>query len=382
MKNTSFIEIDSKAIANNIRFIKKLIGPNTEISSVIKGNAYGHGIEPMANILTKCGIKNFSVFSFSEAFIAKQFIPKNSRLIIMGMIDQDEIEWAIKNNVELFVFDFNRLDVIIKTAKKLNKKALIHIEVETGMNRTGFVNKHIERVIKKVNKFSELLTIKGICTHLAGAESITNYYRIQKQFNCFNSICKSFLDNEIKPESFHTACSAAAISYPESRMDMIRLGILQYGFWPSIETYIGYLKDKKTKKDPLKQAISWKTKIMSIKNVKKGEFIGYGSTYLARKNLKTAIIPVGYSNGFSRSLSNQGRVLVNGHRVGVIGLVNMNLMIIDITNISNIKKGDEVVLIGKNGDLKITISSFSELSDQLNYELLVRLPENIPRIVR
>lgn len=381
MQNTSYIEIDSSAICNNIKFLKKIIGPKTEISSVIKGNAYGHGIEPIIKILLNCGINNFSVFSSYEAFTAKQFLPYDARLIIMGMINNDEINWAIQNNIEFFVFDFNRLDSAIKAAKKINKKALIHIEFETGFNRTGFNEKDIYKLISIIKSNIEYISLIGLCTHFAGAESISNYYRIQNQFINFNSLCKELLNQGIKPKSYHSACSAAAISYPETRMDMIRLGILQYWFWPSVETYMDYIKDKKIKKDPLKQALSWKTKLMTIKNVKKGEFVGYGSTYLAREKMKIGVVPVGYSNGFSRNLSNQGRVIINGVRVGVVGMVNMNLLMIDITNLGNAKIGDEVVLIGEQSKLKITVSSFTELSDQLNYELLTRLPENIQRIV-
>ncbi|MEO8399502.1 MAG: alanine racemase, partial [Ignavibacteriaceae bacterium] len=187
--------------------------------------------------------------------------------------------------------------------------------------------------------------------------------------------------NNIIPRLRHTACSAAAITYPETRMDMVRIGILQYGYWPAKETFIQYISNKKNFKDPLERIITWKSKIMNIKKVKIGEFVGYGTTFLAHKDLKIAVVPIGYAYGFSRSLSNQGRVLINGQRVGVIGLVNMNLMIIDVSDLAQVKKGDEVVMIGSQADLSISVASFSEMSNLLNYELLTRLPESIPRIV-
>jgi alanine racemase len=162
---------------------------------------------------------------------------------------------------------------------------------------------------------------------------------------------------------------------------MVRIGILQYGFWPSKETLIQYLSKKSIKTDPLTQVLSWKSSIMSLKKVKTGEFISYGTSYLAQKDMKIALIPVGYAHGFSRNLSNQGRVLISGLRVAVIGMVNMNMLIVDVTANDNVKLGDEVVLIGSQGDLSITVSSFSEFSDQLNYELLTRLPGEIPRNV-
>lgn len=162
---------------------------------------------------------------------------------------------------------------------------------------------------------------------------------------------------------------------------MVRIGILQYGFWPSKETFIQFLSKNNLLVDPLNQILGWKSAIMSIKDVKTGEFISYGTSYLAQKDMKIAIIPVGYSHGYARNLSNQGRVLINGQRVAVIGMVNMNMLIADITSIDQVSLGDEVVLIGKQGDLSINVSSFAEFSDQLNYELLTRLPADIPRII-
>ena len=190
-----------------------------------------------------------------------------------------------------------------------------------------------------------------------------------------------FIENNVAPGKRHTACSAAAMSYLKSRMDMVRIGIMQYGFWSSRETFIGYINNKEEKADPLHRIIRWKSHVMSTKSVKAGEFIGYGTSYLAQRDMKIATIPVGYSHGFSRGLSNQGRVLIHGNRIGVIGIVNMNLITVDITNIPEIKKGDEAVLIGTQGDLTISVASFSELSNQLDYELLTRLNHNIPRVI-
>jgi alanine racemase len=171
------------------------------------------------------------------------------------------------------------------------------------------------------------------------------------------------------------------MTYPNMRMDLVRIGILLYGFWPSPETFISHLTKQKLHEDPLQRVISWKSKIMSIKSVKMGEFIGYGNSYFSRRKMKVATIPVGYCHGFARSLSNSGRVLVRGQRADVVGVVNMNLVMVDITDIESVEIGDEAVLIGNQGDKTITVYSFTEMTEQLNYELLTRLPENIPRII-
>ncbi|MEJ2617537.1 MAG: alanine racemase [Ignavibacteriaceae bacterium] len=266
-------------------------------------------------------------------------------------------------------------------ASRLKRIAKIHIEIETGMNRTGFTKEYIPSVIKIINENKDVLNVKGLCTHFAGAESIANYVRIQKQLKNYSRNHKLFIENNVIPERCHTACSAACMTYPKSRMDMVRIGIMQYGFWSSRETFIAYINNLENKADPLRRVIKWKSKIMSTKSVKTGEFIGYGTSYLAQRDMKIATIPVGYAHGYSRELSNQGRVLINGHRVSVIGIVNMNMMTIDITDVSETKKGDEAVLIGKQGDLSISVASFSELSNQLDYEMLTRLNQKIPRVV-
>jgi len=381
MFSTSVIELSKDSLKHNINFLKKEMGENVIISSVVKGNAYGHGIKEFVPMAEECGLNHFSVYSADEALEVFKHSKKNPKIMIMGMVEGDELEWAINKGVEFYVFDIDRIQQAVMYASRQKQKAKIHIEIETGMNRTGFSGEYLRKVFNIIRANQNVLSVEGICTHFAGAESIANYVRIQKQLRTFNKIYKWFVKNGITPKLRHTACSAAAMSYPKSRMDLVRIGIMQYGFWSSRETFIGYVNGQKEKLDPLKRVICWKSKVMSTKSVKTGEFIGYGTSYLAQRDMKIATIPVGYAHGFSRSLSNQGRVLINGYRVSVIGIVNMNLITVDITNIPETKKGDEAVLIGNQGDLSISVASFSELSNQPDYELLTRLNYNIPRTV-
>jgi alanine racemase len=376
----SVIELSQSAFQKNISFLKEQF-KNTKMSSVIKANAYGHGLKEFLKMSEKCGINHFSVFSSSEARKVVKNITFSADVMVMGWINDEDMEWIISNRIDFFVFDFDRIDKFIETSKKLGIPAKIHIELETGMNRTGFAQNDLKKLIKKLNENKEYFILKGLCTHFAGAESIANYKRINDQIKTFNRLHKRFLKNNLIPEVRHTACSAAALSYTKTQFEMVRIGILQYGFWPSKETFIQFLSKNNLLIDPLKQILSWKSVIMSLKDVKTGEFISYGTSYLAQKDMKIAIIPVGYSHGYARNLSNQGRVLINGQRVAVIGMVNMNMLIADVTSIDQVSLGDEVVLIGKQGDLSINVSSFAEFSDQLNYELLTRLPSEIKRVI-
>lgn len=380
MSTTSQILLSKSALNHNIQFIKKMIGPDTRMSSVVKGNAYGHGIEHFVPMAKSCGINHFSVFSPDEAFRVHKVLDDNTPIMIMGMLDDEQMEWVIRNEVSFFVFDTDRLEKSVAMAKKLNMRAKIHIEIETGMNRTGFPIRFFPKVLQYIKSHSDELIVEGLCTHFAGAESIANHYRVKKQQEVYKRAFNRMTKSGVIPQIKHTACSAATLRYPTTRMDLVRIGILQYGFFPSKEILIHYLTKNKVHDFPLRRVISWKSKVMSVKDVQTGEFIGYGTAYLANSNMKIATIPVGYSHGFSRLLSNQGRVLINGQRVSVVGTVNMNMMSVDVSKIEGVKKGDEVTIIGTQGDLEISVASFSDVSHQLNYELLTRLPTDIPRI--
>ena len=382
MKPTSYIELSKSALKNNLLFIREVIGEDPELVSVVKGNAYGHGIDVFTKAAYDCGVRSFAVFSAHEAFHVAEANINFNRLIIMGSVDErDELEWAIVNNVDFFVFDFERLMHALQIAKKHKAIIRIHIELETGMNRTGFKRAELKKLFPILDTWSDYISVQGICSHLAGSENISNYLRIKKQISRFSHVTKIFRSKNVAYGHPHLACSAAIMNYPKTILDMVRVGILQYGFWPSKEVKVAYLARTKATEDPLKRVISWKSKVMDVKTAKAGEFIGYGSSYLAEADMKIAVVPVGYAHGFSRSLSNQGRVLIAGVRVSVIGVVNMNMVLVDVSNLKDVKKGDEVVLIGNQGDHSISVASFSDLSVQLNYELLTRLPHDIPRII-
>lgn len=382
--NTSRIELSKSAFRQNIQYIQSRLPEGTLLSAVCKGNAYGHGIEPIVQIAEGEGIRHFSVFSSAEARRVQASIKKESTIMIMGYLSNEELPWAIASDIQFYVFEFDRLQAALAAAKKANKKALIHIEVETGMNRTGFEEERLPELFEFLHQNQEHIQIEGLCTHYAGAESISNYLRVQQQIKKYLELYALFCRQNLQPRLRHTACSAAAINYPETTFDMVRLGIMLYGFWPNEETYIYQLRQQDTKgKDPLKRVIRWKSEVMSTKQVKMGEFIGYGTSYQASRDMTIALIPVGYGYGFARSLSNLGRVLIRGKRLPVIGIVNMNVAMIDSSELPQLTKGEEVVLVGRQGRQEISVASFSEMSSQLNYELLTRLPLDIPReIVR
>jgi alanine racemase len=253
------------------------------------------------------------------------------------------------------------------------------------MNRIGLEAKEFKRAIGAVLASPEL-ELDGICTHLAGAESEGNHVRVRRQLTRYRRALASAAKQGAVPRLRHTAASAAAFAYPEARFDLVRAGISQYGFWPSQETRMRYLLAHTDAPslpvgDPLVRVMRWVTRVMTVREVPPGEFVGYGRSYLTTRPQRIAVLPVGYAQGFPRVLSNLGVVLVRGQRAPVVGMVNMNLTTIDVTEVEGVEVGDEAVMIGRDGDEEITVSWFGDMTKTLNYEVLVRIPFEVPRVV-
>lgn len=381
MNDSSIIILDEKSVQNNVEFLNKKMGSKVLISAVVKANAYGHGIEQIVPLFEKYGINHYSVFSYKEAIRVFNSLSEPHPIMIMGWISDQNMADVITKRIGFFVFNLERLEIAIAWAKKLKIKANIHLEAETGMNRSGLNTEKLNEAISIIKKNEEFINIEGFCTHLAGAESISNHPRIVKQLKKYQKMSALLEKNDLVPKYRHVANSAASFIYPKARMDLVRIGIMLYGFWSSIEVFIQYINNKQNKADPLKRILSWKSQIMAIKDIKRGEFVSYGISYLVQSDIKTALIPIGYSSGYSRSLSNRGLILIHNQLCNVIGVVNMNMVIADITNLTDVKIGDEAVIIGKQDSSEIKVSAFSDISNQLNYEVLAHLSETIKRIV-
>ncbi|MFH2055370.1 MAG: alanine racemase, partial [bacterium] len=225
MFETSCIELSKSALCNNLSFLRKQIGDSVTISSVVKGNAYGHGIESFVPLVEECGVRHFSVFNASEAFEVSQCLRRKSEIMITGCVAGEALEWAIGEGISFYVYDLHRLQESLAVARRLNKQARLHLELETGLNRTGLKKDELAQAVEVIGKNPETLEVVGVCTHYAGAESIANYKRIMDQIKVFNRRCDFLAAQSIKPGLRHSAASAAALVYPETRMDLVRIGI-------------------------------------------------------------------------------------------------------------------------------------------------------------
>ncbi|MEZ6021574.1 MAG: alanine racemase [Planctomycetota bacterium] len=373
------------ALVSNLRFLRQSLGPRVRFTSVIKANAYGHGIAEFLPMAEAAGVDFFWTFNAAEASAALAARTRaQTRFGILGDVPSEALEWALHNGIELYVFDPSRLEQVIEWTRRTQQPARVHIEFETGLHRTGFTAADLPRIAKMVEDAPPGFTIQGFCTHLAGAESFANEHRIRHQMVRFEALAQSAGGLGLQAESRHAACSAAIFNFPSSRLDLVRCGIAQFGFWPSNETWVAWLRerpDRAGKPSPLRRVLSWKSRVLHVAALPFGEWVGYGHTFQAQRDMALAIVPVGYSAGFPRSQGGRGQVLIGGTSCPVIGTVNMNMLAVDITETEGVQPGDEVVLIGHQGDREISVGAFSERTKAFNYETLVRLDAGLERRV-
>lgn len=380
VRHSSRIELSQSSLKANFTFLRKYIGQDVRISSVVKANAYGHGIHEFVPMAEKCGIDHFSVASSFEAEEVLEVCRDETRIMIMGILYDEDVRWAIEHGIEIYVFNYKRLPLVIEEARKLGTKAHIHLEVETGANRTGLERSEFSKCLNLMIKNQDQVVFEGLCTHFGGAETFANNFKIQKQHERFKEFYRLCRRKKYLPNYCHLGSSAAALSYPDARYDMVRVGVSQYGFWPSPDVYYYHLNQTgKNSEKGLRRIFSWKTDIMDVREVKEGEFIGYGTAYQATHDMTIAVLPLGYSNGYPRGLSNRGQVLIRGKKAPVTGLINMNLFMVDVSHIPGVEVGDEVVLIGRQKNNVINVASFTQSTMLLNQEMMSRLPAAIPR---
>jgi alanine racemase len=382
VRHSSRIELSASALAANLRFLRGVIGAKSEVVMVVKANAYGHGIQQIVPLAEKAEVRRFAVASSHEADEVASVRSDGTTIIIMGILYDQDLEWAIENEIEFYAFDLERLARAAEVARSINRPAAIHLEVETGGHRTGLDLADLPEALRILRENKKHLRFAGFCSHLAGAETLATHFRINKQVDRFEAARKRVMKNRTRPESCHLASSAAAIAIPEVAYDLVRVGTAAYGLWPSPDIQNLFLTRTRGKAaNPLSRVLSWKTDVMHIKDVAAGQFIGYGTSFEAPRDMRIAVMPLGYANGYPREMSNRGHVLIRGRKAPVVGAVNMNMFMVDVTHIPGVVVGDTVVLIGRQKSNVISLRSFAEFSSVLNNEFVSRLPAAIPRAV-
>jgi len=377
-KELSWIEIDRRAILNNLENLTRPLGTGVKTAVAVKANAYGHGLKEITSILSETKVDYLAVHSVSEAETARASGWKRN-ILMVGPLGQDEFDAVIRLDLEPTVFETATLDKLGRLCRKSKTIARPHLKLETGTHRQGLTGNELDKSAAILKKYPEL-KIAGISTHFANIEDTTDHSYAMEQLRKFRELIVRLRKLGIKPGLQHAACSAALLLFPETYFDMVRPGIAFYGYWPSKETYVSY-RLKGGKNSILTPALAFKTRITQIKSVPADSFIGYGCTYRTGTRAKIAVIPVGYSDGLDRRLSNLGYVLINGRRAPIRGRICMNLAMVDITHIKNIRLYDPVTIIGKNGEENITADTHAGWCQSINYEILSRLSPLLKRRV-
>ncbi len=373
-----WVEIDSSALIHNIHQFRRLIGRKRKLLATVKANAYGHGILDVSKIALRAGADWLGVHSLEEGLMLRKE-GLSCPILVVGYVALEDLREAVLQDLRLTVYNFETIDRLAKVCLELGKKVSLHVKIETGTYRQGIREENVLSFIKKAQESSGLV-IEGIFSHFANIEDTTDHTYARFQLENFKRIIQSLEENKINVPVKHTACTAAAILFPETYYDLVRVGIGMYGLWPSKETYLSCLLQQR---EPLqlRPILSWKARIAQIKKVPQSAFVGYGCTYRTTRETVLAVLPIGYYDGYDRSLSNSSYVLVRGKRAPLRGRIAMDFIMVDITDIPGVELEDEVVLIGQDGDEVITADSLALLVGTINYEIVTRINPRIPRVV-
>lgn len=371
----TWVEISRSALEHNLQEFRKILGAKVQLMSVVKANAYGHGLLNVAEVAQERA-DWFGVDSIDEAITLRQ-AKINKPILILGYTLNERLADLLDHSLSQTVYNQETVKLLGQITNKNKRTARLHLKIETGTSRQGIFTEDLVDFVKLIERYPNL-KIEGISTHFANVEDTTEHSFAQKQLANFKRAVDLLEDREVKIPLKHTACSAAAILFPETHFNMARVGIGQYGLWPSKETKIS--AQQMNRSLILKPAMTWKTRIAQIKKVASGTPVSYGCTEKVSRDSNIAILPVGYFDGFDRKLSSVGNVLIHGQRAKVLGRVCMNMIIVDVSHIKDVVVEDEAVILGKQAQEEISAEEIANKMGSVNYEVITRINPLIPRI--
>ncbi len=363
----SWVEVDLDNFSKNWEEMKRLIGPKVKILQVLKADAYGHGAIEIASVALEHGACCLGVANADEGVqlrVSGIIVP----IIILSPSPVSEINEIIKYNLTPSVSDLHFAEALQVHCRKAAIRLPIHIEVDTGMGRGGTLYEEALNVIKKVLEFPNLF-VEGIFSHLASGELLDEYNNTQ--WMLFRTLLEMLEAEDIHIPIRHMSNSGGILNYPDFNLDMVRPGLMSYGIYPSPETH-----DRAS----LYPVMSFKTRIVLLKDFPEGYSIGYNRTYITKKQTRIATLPVGYGDGYGVILSNKGEVLIRGRRAPIVGRVSMDMCTIDVSGIPDCQVGDEAVLMGAQGQVVISANDVAERVKTNAYEILCALGKRAPRV--
>jgi alanine racemase len=370
----TWVEIDRSALLANVHTCRQFIGPHCQLLAMVKGNAYGHGLCETAQVLLDAGVEMLGVEAVGEA-MALRMDGITCPLLLVGPLLPANVPLLRTHQLTPLLMSPEQVQMVGEFTRQAAWGLDVHLKFDTGMHRQGIMREELSMLLDLLAKYPAL-RVSGVATHLARADEAEQPEWTRHQLEQFHDIIATLAAAGIRPRIRHAANSAAALLWPETHLDMVRLGIALYGFWPGPA-----VQRASAGKLTLRPVMAWKTRVAAVKEVGCGCHVGYNGSYVTTRASHLAVLPLGYYDGYGRSLSNRGQVLVHGQRAPVCGRVSMNLMSVDVTDIPAVRPGDDVVLIGPQGTSAIAAEEMAAWLGTIHYEVTSRINPLIPRII-
>ncbi|RLB55780.1 MAG: alanine racemase [Deltaproteobacteria bacterium] len=374
----SWIEVDTTAISDNLRQFAQRLAGGVRLLAVVKGNGYGHGMLPVARAALEAGAHWLGVFHLGEVEqlrAAGITVP----ILILGYVPASDMELALRLEARITTSSLETISTAGRAAARLQVPARLHLKVECGTHRLGVTEEQLPQVLQLLRDHPGV-QLEGVHTHFANIEDTTEHDYARGQLQRFRGYLELLHRAGLEVALPHTACTAAAILFPDTHFAMVRVGIGLYGMWPSKETQLSALQAGRSQPN-LRPALCWKTRVVQVKDIPAGAYVGYGCSHRTTRPTRLAVLPVGYANGYDRLLSNRGHVLVAGTRAPILGRVCMNLTMVDVTDIPGVSLEQEVVLLGRQGEEVISAEQMAGWAQTINYEVVTRADPHAPRLV-
>ena len=375
MSSLVWVELDGTALEHNLRQIRAGSAPGVLTCAVIKSNAYGHGAGPVSSLLPSADW--FGVNSLEEGLELRS-LGVARPILLLGHVPIAGLGEAVRADLRLTVFNRETIAALARL-EGMPGPAGVHVKVDTGTSRQGVLPRDLEDFLRMV-RGTRNVRLEGLSTHYANIEDTLNHEYAEMQLARFNEALAVTERVAGRPPYIHTACTAAALLFSSTHFTMLRTGIGLYGLWPSRETMVS-AREKGGPVPDFRPVLSWKTRLVQVKDLPEGAYVGYGCSYRTMRPSILGVLPVGYADGYDRALGNHAHVLVRGRRAPVIGRICMNLCMVDLTDVPGARLEDEVMLMGSSGKERISAETMAEWANTINYEIVTRISPLLPRRV-
>jgi len=375
--NLTWVEVSQSAILHNLKLFREQAG-KALLAPVVKANAYGHGLVQIGRLVTANGADWLCVNSLYEAVALREH-GITCPVHVLGYVSPTQAETVVALGLRMVVYDSEVVRRLSALASARNQSVPLHIKIETGNNRQGLLPNQALELAKLIRDLPGV-ELEGISSHYADIEDTTDHTFARSQLRRFLEMDKALRELGTPPRIRSFSNSAATILWPETRFELVRLGISLYGLWPSKETFVSAVMLGRETLD-LRPALTWKCVVAQVKSVPRGEYIGYGRTFRTSHETRLAVLPVGYYDGYDRGMSNLAHVIIGDHMAPVRGRIAMNMTVVDVTDIPDVEAGSEVVLLGRRGDNVLSSELLAQWANTINYEIPTRINDRIPRVL-